>query len=164
MRKRGFSRHNGVSCATDLEKWRGGIPVMATSDAPGGLNPDAVQHRTLYTGTTMPAVGLGAFGSDRLFGRRGCRGRTRRHRAGISPHRFCGSLWQRGAGRRGTERRHGRGRSAGRPLDHVEAVERQTQRGRCCPLVPSIIGVSTTRLSRPLPRTLAFPELPRPGL
>ena len=34
------------------------------SPAPDGVDPAAVPQRTLYTGATMPALGLGTFGSD----------------------------------------------------------------------------------------------------
>lgn len=33
-----------------------------------GVNPDAVPRRALYTGATIPAIGLGTFGSDRFSG------------------------------------------------------------------------------------------------
>jgi alcohol dehydrogenase (NADP+) len=34
--------------------------------APGGVDPGLVPHRLLYTGATMPAIGLGTFGSDHV--------------------------------------------------------------------------------------------------
>jgi diketogulonate reductase-like aldo/keto reductase len=34
--------------------------------APDGIDPAAVPQRTLYSGATMPALGLGTFGSDRV--------------------------------------------------------------------------------------------------
>jgi diketogulonate reductase-like aldo/keto reductase len=33
---------------------------------PDGVGPSAVPQRTLHTGATMPAIGLGTFGSDRV--------------------------------------------------------------------------------------------------
>jgi diketogulonate reductase-like aldo/keto reductase len=38
------------------------------SGGAGGVDPARVPHRTLYTGVTMPAIGLGTFGSDRYSG------------------------------------------------------------------------------------------------
>jgi alcohol dehydrogenase (NADP+) len=38
------------------------LPAFAV--APDGVDPRAVPQRTLYTGATMPAIGLGTFGSD----------------------------------------------------------------------------------------------------
>jgi hypothetical protein len=36
--------------------------------APDGVDPAAVPRRTLSTGATIPAIGLGTFGSDRFSG------------------------------------------------------------------------------------------------
>jgi alcohol dehydrogenase (NADP+) len=36
--------------------------------APDGVDPAAVPTRTLYTGATLPAIGLGTFGSDHVTG------------------------------------------------------------------------------------------------
>lgn len=38
------------------------------SIAPDGVDPKTVPYRTLYTGTKIPAIGLGTFGSDRFTG------------------------------------------------------------------------------------------------
>ena len=36
--------------------------------AAGGVDPQAIPQRTLHTGATMPAIGLGTFGSDHVSG------------------------------------------------------------------------------------------------
>ncbi len=42
--------------------------TAAFSIDPDGLDPAVVPHRRLYTGATIPALGLGTFGSDRFTG------------------------------------------------------------------------------------------------
>lgn len=44
------------------------MATQSWSIAPDGVNPKQVPQRKLYTGATMPAVGLGTFGSDRFSG------------------------------------------------------------------------------------------------
>src|SRR5579872_4977019 len=36
--------------------------------SPDGIDPHLVPKRTLYTGASMPAIGLGTFGSDHVSG------------------------------------------------------------------------------------------------
>ena len=42
--------------------------------APDGVDPDLVLGRTVHSGTTIPAIGLGTFGSDRFSGEQIARG------------------------------------------------------------------------------------------
>ena len=107
-------------------------------------------------------AGRGA-GNVRLRRRRPRRGRGRRQRRGsgrIPAFRLRVRLWQRGRSRRGARSGHpGRPRSGG-ALGHLEAVEQQARREGRDRLVRKVARRPAPRLSRPVPRALAVPELP----
>ena len=50
------------------------------------VDPARVPTRTLYTGATMPAIGLGTFGSDRYSADAVADGRQGRYRRWVPPH------------------------------------------------------------------------------
>ena len=82
--------------AEPLAAWKEGsmtAPDVGTfSVAPDGVDPAAVPKRTLYTGATIPAVGLGTFGSDRFSARQIARAVVQA--AGVGYRHFdCASVY-----------------------------------------------------------------------
>ena len=104
------------------------------------VDPALVPKRTLYTGATMPAIGLGTFGSDHVPPEEIAAAVTGAVLAGYR-HLDCASVY-------GNEERIGaafdgdlrRRNPARRVVDYLEALERQARRIRRNSRLPEIAG------------------------
>ncbi len=132
--------------------------------AAASVDPAAIPQRRLFTGATMPAIGLGTFGSDHVSPAEVAEAVEGAAAVGYR-HFDCASVY-------GNEAEIGasfeailqNGIPAQRPLDHLQAVERQARRrpGHCLlpqdplPICASTTSTSTSSIGR-------FPTFIRPA-
>lgn len=113
-----------------MQKERAMSTVTNWSIASDGVDPHRVPQRRLYTGATMPAIGLGTFGSDHVTWQEVAEAVKGAAAVGYR-HLDCTTVYgNEHLDRPGAAGDHGGRRPARGVVDHLQALERQTHQRR----------------------------------
>ncbi len=138
--------------------------MRAFAVAEDGVDPARVPTRRLVSGASIPAIGLGTFGSDRFTGEQVADAVLGAAEVGYR-HFDCASVY-------GNERDVGRSlraiRDGGIRREDLWVTSKlwndEHGEGRVGPACERSLADLGLDLPGPLPRPLAIPELPSPGL